>query len=101
MIDTFFSYKWEHPTSDNLLIKPTTPGLHRALCGVMISVGSSGDHGLSFEPHSLQLVDSYSADSALCLHLPQEDTRRVFFSRISHTIGCSGQSVSRSRRSRL
>lgn len=80
MADTFFSYKWEHPTSDNLLIKPTTPGLHRVLCGVMISVGSLGDHGLSFEPDTLQLVDSYSADSALCLHLPQEDTRRVFFS---------------------
>ena len=80
MADTFFSYKWKHPTSDNLLIKPTTPGLHRVLCGVMISVGSLGDPGLSFEPDSLQLVDSYSADSALCLHLPQEDTRRVIFS---------------------
>lgn len=80
MDDTLFSYKWEHPTSDNLLIKPTTPGLHRALRGVMISVGSSGYPWLSFAPDSLQLVDSYSADSALCLHLPQEDTRRVFFS---------------------
>lgn len=80
MGDTFFSYKWEHPTSDNLLIKPVTPGLHRALRGVMISVGYLDDPGLSFETDSLQLVDSHSADSALCLHLPQEDTRRVFFS---------------------
>lgn len=80
MDNTFFSYKWEHPTSDNLLIKPTTPGLHRALRGVMISVGSLGAPRLSFEPDSPQLADSYSADSALCLHLPQEDTRRVIFS---------------------
>lgn len=46
----------------------------------MISVGYLDAPGLSFEPDSLQLVDSYSADSALCLHLPQEDTRRVIFS---------------------
>lgn len=35
---------------------------------------------MSFEPDSLQLVESYSADSALSLYLPQENTRRVIFS---------------------
>ena len=35
---------------------------------------------VSSEPDSLQLVESYSADSALSLYLPQEATRRVFFS---------------------